>query len=99
MGSNMAFTVCMIICLMWGAAAFWLKILTFFTILVDDTIDPVHAIFYFFMFANQCMNIVPVRELLMDRVIVAIFGGPDAHVSAEEYYVMKMYMAVLMEKI
>eukprot|EP00929_Paragymnodinium_shiwhaense_P030591 TRINITY_DN17307_c0_g1_i3.p1 TRINITY_DN17307_c0_g1~~TRINITY_DN17307_c0_g1_i3.p1 ORF type:complete len:548 (+),score=136.64 TRINITY_DN17307_c0_g1_i3:195-1838(+) len=82
----------------WGMAAFYTKTFKFFFALAAGR-SMWFTTAYFLCFLNQIISIVPVNELLKWRVTVFIFGGTDAAVSAEERYVMKMYMAVLAEKV
>eukprot|EP00927_Polykrikos_kofoidii_P038786 TRINITY_DN33208_c0_g1_i4.p1 TRINITY_DN33208_c0_g1~~TRINITY_DN33208_c0_g1_i4.p1 ORF type:complete len:546 (-),score=90.70 TRINITY_DN33208_c0_g1_i4:96-1649(-) len=50
-------------------------------------------------FLNEILGIIPVAQLLNDRVETIIFGGSDALVSTEERFVIKMYLGLLAETV
>lgn len=50
-------------------------------------------------FLNQVMGIISVNQLLLWRVEAFVFGGSDAHVSPEEYYLIQVYLANLAETV
>jgi len=99
-GERIFFGVLVNICFVVGSLEFFHKICRCTLMLTDqDTFSMTDCLIYFALFLNQTIGMMHVGLLLRLRVETFIFGGTDALVSTEERYVMRVYLALLVERI
>merc|ERR1719375_101516 len=80
-----------------GFLSFLVKICFVAVILIEHS--KLWALGSLLVLLNQMISIISVNQLLMRRVEKFVFGGPDAEVSVEEYYIIEVYLANLAHKI
>uniref|UniRef100_A0A7S2N9Z7 Uncharacterized protein n=1 Tax=Zooxanthella nutricula TaxID=1333877 RepID=A0A7S2N9Z7_9DINO len=100
LAETVTFMVVMCACFALGALEFFHKSLRCTVLLIQaDGALNLFLVLYYSLFLNQVVGMLAVNTLLRWRVEVFIFGGDDAVVSAEERYIMEVYLARLMEAI
>lgn len=99
---HVGFSLMVLSCALIGIASFVGKLCFAAVLLTEqgkDTMTSLFTLVLTFVFLNQLMGVISTKELLMERVLTFLFGGTDAHISAEEGFVMSAYLANLARKI